>query len=155
MPPVSEKYLSTTVENDKVERGYLVKHRIPERRHWFFFRVIVPISLSLISILVDGILSGFRKGESIKAQRGWIMGWLIVGMMVAWLGGFLVSVLTKLMWEDWSEMNKGKSLLLAILDFVIRMCFVLPFVGIFFAPAIGGLVVVRQMIKQYGNCVIY
>jgi hypothetical protein len=152
VPQDSRKYLSKNLPDDKAEKGYL-EDKLPERRHWVFFQAVIPLTLSLVSIVVDGILSGFGKGESTKAQRGWIMSWLIVGMAVAGLGGGLISMFADLLWDAWSKEREENSALCVILILVMRLLFIQVMVGFLFAPAVGGLVVVSQMNKQYGNCI--
>ncbi len=85
----------------------------------------------LVPVLIIGILSRFHKGHSTHAQRIWTMTWLSFGA----IGPFYVGIMRNLL-------DSGEELV----GFVI---------GIFFyaAPAIGGFVVVGQMLRSYGTCI--
>jgi hypothetical protein len=79
--------------------------------------------VGLLPLAIIGGLSQFHKGSSTKAQRVWTMVWLAISVFL----GPSVALL---------EIKKG--------------LVVLFYVG---APAIGGFVVIAQMMMEYGNCV--
>lgn len=92
--------------------------------------VILGIVLLSFPIIVVGGLSRFRKGSSTRAQRVWTMARLAFGIFTS----FSISE-----YEDHSDP-----------DSVIWM----GVLGLSYcAPAIGGFVVVAQMIKEYGVCI--
>jgi len=46
VPQDSRKYSSNKLHDDKADKGYLTDE-FPERRYWFFFRVLIPLGISL------------------------------------------------------------------------------------------------------------
>jgi hypothetical protein len=106
--------------------------------------IILPVFLSSISLIVVGCLSHFEKGDSTHSQRAWIMSWLVVGIasgvFVDWLGPLFIPVYD----EEKRETDKCLSVGLVITGVVL--------LGGFFVPAIGGFVVVGNMLKEYGIC---
>ena len=82
--------------------------------------------LGALPLVVIAGLTHFHKGESTYAQRVWIMTWICFG---SWLGP-VFAVLRK--FDHRLEMAIG--------------------VSIYGAPAIGGMVITRQMIQSYGVC---
>jgi hypothetical protein len=113
-------------------------------RKGILYFIILPVLLSSISLIVVGCFSHFEKGESTRSQRAWIMSWLVVGIvsgvLVDWLGFFFVPAYDK------EKRRTGKCLSFGS---VITGIFLL---GGFFVPAIGGFVVVGNMLKEYGIC---
>jgi hypothetical protein len=89
-----------------------------------FFNVYFPA----IPIAVIGGLTHFRPGQSSRAQRTWILMWFVFGIGVS---PILNQVLPM------------------IGDNIGLFLFVIAFYS---APAIGGLVVVAQMLSVYGSC---
>ena len=87
------------------------------------------IFVGSIPIAINGGLSHFGIGHSTIAQRAWTMTWLAFGLYF----GLYVSV-GGLLFGD-SIMN---------VPLTMTMCFV---------PAIGGFVVVAQMLMSYGRCI--
>jgi hypothetical protein len=83
------------------------------------------VFLGLISLAIIGGISGFKEGHSTHAQRVWTMTWLIFGIALG-----PVYVLLK-----WVERKEDFGWL------------------IYGAPAIGGFVVVAQMLNAYGRCI--
>ena len=79
-----------------------------------------------IPIAINGVLSHFRAGQSTLAQRVWTMTWLAIGLAFGLLLGPIAD----------DAMMVGS----------------LPLVA-YFAPAIGGFVVVAQMLMSYGRCI--
>lgn len=106
--------------------------------------IILPVLLGSISLLVVGCFSHFTKGNSTHSQRAWIMSWLVIGIasgvLVDWLGVLFLPA-----YDD----EKGRTGKCQSVSFVITGVVVL---GGFFVPAIGGFVVVGNMLKEYGIC---
>ncbi|MCJ1373297.1 hypothetical protein MMC20_004525 [Loxospora ochrophaea] len=94
-----------------------------------FFLLYEGILVGSIAIAIVGGLSHFKAGYSTTAQRVWTMTWLATGIM----GG------------QWTMLN-GLGASVSLSKDLRWACF-------YFAPAIGGFVVVAQMLKDYGNCV--
>ncbi|KAE9380794.1 hypothetical protein N431DRAFT_552886 [Stipitochalara longipes BDJ] len=100
----------------------------------------LSLLLAGIPYVVIAALTKFEKGASTKAQRIWIMTWLCVSqgyMLWSWMERIilmpLLLVLPSLQWT--------------ILTEILRIV-------LFAVPAIGGLVVVAQMLKSYGTCAV-
>lgn len=85
-------------------------------------------------------LSHFQPGHSTLAQRVWIMTWLAFGLV---MGTYveIVYVLVREIIDFWDEQQTWQRASSQIL-----CC------GLLAAPAIGGFVVVGQMLKSYGSC---
>ncbi|KAF7513012.1 hypothetical protein GJ744_011278 [Endocarpon pusillum] len=116
--------------------GNLKLHRCQRRdaqteRLTFF----VGLAIGLISLAIIGVISRFKNGSnSTYTQRVWIMTWLAFGTIVGphyvlVKSGFYDEIMRDALWQ------------------VKFMCF------IYSVPAIGGFVVVGQMISSYGRCV--
>ena len=87
-----------------------------------------------LPIAIIGCLSSFKVGRSTIAQRVWVMMWLVFGALY---GTFFA--LTDI-WEEHLESYFGRLAFSAIGRLGVS------------APAIGGFVVVAQMISAYGEC---
>jgi hypothetical protein len=86
-----------------------------------------------VPLAIIGGISGFHKGSSTHAQRVWTMCWLAFGVFM----GFTETYMSWAYSESQSESGH------------------LMFIGMaatYGTPAIGGLVVVGQMISNYGVC---
>jgi hypothetical protein len=97
---------------------------------------VFGLLLSIVPIVIVGALSRFQSGSSTTAQRGWIMAWLTSSIV----GGFLVS---------WTHKPTDHA---AVKEHLQGNALVV-YIVIFGAPAIGGLVAVGQMIREYGTCI--
>jgi hypothetical protein len=99
-----------------------------------------------LPIAIVGGLSHFAKGHSTTAERGWTMAWLICGYCLG-LPFAMQYFLDQSKWhfadEDiWRASRSRYS--------VIKMA---TFILLFAAPAIGGFIVVGQMLNAYGTCI--
>ena len=83
------------------------------------------ILIGIIPVIIIQCISHFRKGHSTKAQRVWTMTWLAFGTI---LGP--------------SFLHKGDIVETGVLGDLL--------IG---APAVGGFVVVAQMLNEYGRCI--
>jgi hypothetical protein len=125
------------------------KHYGP--RGWITSALTVLVaSLPLIAI---GVMSKFQPGGSTVAQRAWLMAWYAVG---------IVSVQNPYYTDEMIEHGyygtrrfigerKYYSRLVQARFFFMRLVSLLPVV-LPIAPAIGGFVVVGQMLVSYGSC---
>ena len=105
-----------------------------------FATLFIVVVIDTVVLAIVGGLSGFRRGRSTFAQRVWTMCWLVVSLFAAPFGLGLVWVY---------DFFKTKAKLLAWL--------VTGFGGFllagFCAVPIGGMVVVVQEFRAFGNCI--
>ncbi|KAI6777576.1 uncharacterized protein J7T54_005868 [Emericellopsis cladophorae] len=110
-------------------------------RKIYLYRLSIPrtslgklllIGASFVPFSIFGGLSGFRSGNSTHTQRGFMMSWQVVGA-VYWIQ----AELAKYYIDDESWL-----VLWAALVQVICLG----------APAVGGMVMVGQMLREYGVC---
>ena len=94
--------------------------------------VCLTIAVGLVPVAINGILSRFKAGMSTHAQRIWTMTWLAFGVYV---GAFIDLGSIGRQYED----ERRRALLANPFSFC--------------APAIGGFVVVGQMLMDYGRCI--
>jgi hypothetical protein len=90
--------------------------------------------LGAIPYAVIALLTGFRPGSSTKAQRVWTMGWLSLGCV--WGALFPRRIVDSGNYHDQRLLEFG---------FSIFFC----------AFAVGGFVVVGQMLEAYGSCTLF
>ncbi|KAI9771092.1 MAG: hypothetical protein M1840_002443 [Geoglossum simile] len=106
------------------------------------FKVILCGStIAPISAIIIVAISGFKPGLSTKAQRVWITGWIWVGIATGPLTHFLFLGLLENLFRVSARLR-----LKMILGAVVVLL-------LYSSPAIGGYVVVGQMIKSYGRCI--
>ena len=101
------------------------------------FEIGLAAFIAGAELCVTFALSKFSGRQSTVAQRAWIITWLVAGFAVGGMIDIVKGVAFKR--ED------GKSLTAFRIAFFCTLC-------IHGAPAIGGLVVVSQMLKAYGTC---
>ena len=103
--------------------------------------------VAAIPLAVIGGITRFHPGHSTLAERSWIMTWLIFGMVygVGQKTSYSIPHRTTTL-RIMSTQYKYKNLFLAF--YVIATFGFLPLA----APAIGGFVVVGQMLNAYGDC---
>ena len=103
--------------------------------------ILILGSLTIMALVVGvpisivGGLSGFQEGQSTHAQRVWTMTWLAFGIVIGTLFVFDHSI----------DTNSDVSALYTPVIFFIMVFYC--------APAVGGFIVVGQMITQYGTCI--
>jgi hypothetical protein len=93
------------------------------------------IIFGFIPLLIVALLSQLDPASSTFAQRSWLMTWLVFGAVF----GPIIE------WRRGELMSYGKSTWSAQLSTIGIATF-------YAAPAIGGFVVVGQMIMSYGTC---
>jgi hypothetical protein len=128
-----------------------------KKGHWKLISSGASLTLGYVSIIVLGSLSSFRKGQSSVAQRCWTMSWLAVGIGLAPLTPWLKSLLVDIFFGYFNVFASlyreyRKSYIVIFYCAAILLCF-LALGGIFFVPAIGGLITVGKMLQEYGSCV--
>lgn len=113
------------------------------KRRWApwssLLNVVCPLLFGCVSIAIVGGISRFRTGEqSTLLQRAFTMSWLVVGVMFGPLARWMSRWLTEDMRSVWRVIWRVGGFLLLF--------------GAALVPAIGGIVVVCQMIIAYGTC---
>lgn len=98
------------------------------------------ILINLIPLFVIAGISKFHNGHSTYSQRSWTMAWLIVGMLV----GPVIPTIGLWEGDNDNEKDGGNEGSVAGRIFMVL---------IFGIPAIGGFVVVGEMILRYGSCI--
>ena len=98
-------------------------------------------AVGLVSVGINGVLSHFRPGESTRAQRAWTMTWLAIGILYGSLTANIDLMITS--WAASRRAWAGAGAAFGRLTLVLSYC----------APAIGGFVVVGQMLMSYGHCI--
>jgi len=97
-----------------------------------FFNQLIGILVGIIPLVIVGGLSRFQAQNSTSLQRGFTMSWLVLGIIV---GGFLPPVN--------NDMVTGGGIKNRIANYFI-----------YSVPAVGGMVIVGQMIRNYGICTL-
>ncbi|KAL8786079.1 MAG: hypothetical protein Q9195_008355 [Heterodermia aff. obscurata] len=92
--------------------------------------LLLSLLVGSISLAINGILTRFKAGKSTRAQRVWTMTWLVFGIL---LGSGIQQVA--------AEARKNR---------ILR---ILAMMVVYGSVAVGGLVVVCQMLLDYGSCV--
>src|SRR5205814_565337 len=85
-------------------------------------------------VIIAG-LTRFHPGDSTIAQRAWTLAWLVCGQVFGFIMGLIIRV------TDYNDKGDVSSFWIGAGPLVIAM-------GV---PAIGGLVVVAQMILAFGS----
>ncbi|KFA48275.1 hypothetical protein S40293_11595 [Stachybotrys chartarum IBT 40293] len=120
---------------------------------------VLPALVISISLLIIGVLTHFQPGQSTVAQRAWTMSWLAMGIFggampdsitIACFPLFMYSInrVRRPDYSGWALLSDVSYWALVIKDIAV----VISIWGIFFAPTIGGLVIVGQMIHESGLC---
>ena len=92
-----------------------------------------------IPIAIIGIWTRFRAGKSTEAQRVWTMMWLV-------MGSFYGPLFDVFFARDHSFQHLSSFMQLCCPSWIFP-------VGFGAIPAIGGFVVVAQMLRSYGTCI--
>ncbi|KAI9047443.1 hypothetical protein LZ554_008162 [Drepanopeziza brunnea f. sp. 'monogermtubi'] len=89
---------------------------------------------ALLPITLVGAYTGFRSGSDVHIAISWIMGWLIIGSVSS-------------LWVRFANANAAASHVHPLWEVIL----VLPL----WIPAMGGFVVVAQMLKDFGMCLSF
>jgi hypothetical protein len=104
------------------------------------YRSAACLANALVVLAIIGAMTKFENGSATEAQQNWIMHWYIFGTIYS---GFSLQDLIRS--RAWSEPDWGKS--------VNRDSWIMILPCLFYGvPAIGGFVVVVQMLLAYGTC---
>lgn len=148
-------YFKTT----KASRDNFLSIANPKQFHYVgeWLIRLVRILVGSLPLAVIGGMSQFKIDSSTVAQRAWTMSWLAVGMALPFqpfLSYIVVQDFTAFYQRTRNVMRKGadarvKKLFWKSLGEVFGYILVL---GLFGAPAIGGFVVVAQMLRESASC---
>ena len=129
------------IEDERPEPTVEIKPHfgIKERKDKAF--TIAVFIFGAIPFIVIGVLTHFKKGDSTTAQRVWTMMWLVLGILFGLV--FEAGDWQGVKYDSVEETNPQILLASRII------C-----VGLYGFPAIGGFVVVGQMMKAYGTCTL-
>ncbi|KAA8648829.1 hypothetical protein EYZ11_010893 [Aspergillus tanneri] len=114
------------------------------------FRILLFL-ISALPFAVIGAMSHFNSGSSSTRQRGWTMTWLAVGTLVC--NQDLALDLARGYFSTKYSRRYGRSkgrYRENIAAYLVEVIFLL----VFAAPAVGGWVMVAQMLREYGSCSI-
>lgn len=100
----------------------------------------MTVLVSILPLTIMGSISDFDPGTSTTAQRAWTMAWLIVGIVAGPFFSYAIHILK----EDIDDVEYEPFKTIFSLVLFALLCA---------APAIGGFVVVGQMLVAYGNCI--
>jgi len=112
---------------------------------WLFRYLLLPILVGSLSLVVVGAMTQFKEGESTKAQRGWTLSWLVVGIACGWWADLMTLVLIPDHNAKTGKMEKS-------LYIFLQIPLAIALLGLFCVPAIGGFVTVAGMLWEYGIC---
>ncbi|KAJ7048857.1 hypothetical protein C8F01DRAFT_1003694, partial [Mycena amicta] len=110
------------------------------------FLMLGAIAIGIPLAIIGGLTKFFPGDSSTHAQRVWLM---------TWLGFGFLGVITISLREDMAHVREAlrrASPIPPVASVILRMFPLSVMLG-YSAPAIGGMVVVAQMMKSYGDCV--
>jgi len=132
------KYWKLTMQHDA--KAFVNEQHLGDGDAW-----CLCIMLNFIPIAIIGGLSHFDKGRSTTSERGWTMAWFSCGMLFGPLLSdiaFLDTVQTYSPESAWWISRDPR--------FIVK---IVLYILLYAAPAIGGFVVVGQMLNSYGTCI--
>jgi len=113
------------------------KEILLERTPWIskaVYYLLIAI-MTVIPVAIVGAISHFRPASSTTRERVWLMSWLCSGLCFSWI----TTPLNKLVGMN----DRLDNFYISLYIIVIVGCFI---------PAVGGFVVVGQMLSSYGSC---
>lgn len=119
--------------------------------------LLVRVLVAALPLAVIGGMSQFKTGSSTVAQRAWTMSWLAVGMGLPFQP-FLSLVITQAFTQLVDNARKvarkeaDARVKKLVWNYAFESLAYILFLGLFGAPAIGGFVVVAQMLKESASC---
>jgi len=129
-----------TVDSDRDDRFQPI-------RRYFILACVLAILALIAPYIILKTLTGFESGDSTEAQRGWTMGWLVIGQFY----GVLATLVSLQIWDDNKpiamQFDEGPQYERMLCGFILFCGTVVPSVA-----AIGGFVVVGQMLVVHGDC---
>ena len=117
----------------------------------------LSLFVGLISLVINGVLTHFKTGKSTRAQRVWTMTWLVFGIVVGSTSHKknYVEDPGKLQQEEASLSRRYLGVKIQSVKISGSASWAQPFMMllVYGGSAVGGLVVVCQMLLDYGSCV--
>lgn len=113
----------------------------------------LTVAVASLPLILIGVMSKFQPGGSTVSQRAWLMAWYAVGIVSVQNPYYTDEIIefgyygTRRIIEtrkDYSRLRQARF-------FFLRLASLLPVV-LPITPAIGGFVVVGQMLISYGSC---
>lgn len=114
---------------------------------------ILRLFIGGLPLIVIGAMSHFKAESSTVAQRGWILSWLVVGMSIIgnpYFGNYVIRILAQLDKDRRRYWRSGKNY--TLVEHLANVVCVLLLSSAMATSAIGGFVVVAQMLRSYGSC---
>jgi len=106
---------------------------------WIVFSFLAPLA-------IVGGLSGFNVGEiSTTTQRGWIISWIVIGS-VSSLAALFFQFVVRMVFTN--PISPHSEIVGSVVILFVSVCIV----SVFWIPAIGGMVIVGQQLREYGIC---
>ncbi|KAF4626091.1 hypothetical protein G7Y89_g12070 [Cudoniella acicularis] len=147
VPTRADQYEISEAVEDKSSSTWTLTipgHRTSEfDKSNIIYALRLSMACNIIPLILIGCLTGFHQGNSTSAQRGWIMAWLSFGF----LGSFSAPLLldgdpTSTPAETYRASLSHSEMVTQAVGFLV-----------YATPAIGGFVVVGQMLREFGTCV--
>lgn len=119
--------------------------------------LIIPgsgIGLAMVSLGINAALSHFQVGQSTFAQRAWMMSWLICGVVIGVGATYSATVFIdtpRIMLTHVFNIKSTGKLNWGL--WIVSLVTYLLVIGTFFVPAFAGMVLVVQMLREYGTCI--
>lgn len=108
--------------------------------------------MALLPLIPIGVMSNFHTGNSTVAQRVWLMAWLAVGTVFVPAPYYQADTFVESAYSTLRVIrDKGYSSGPRALVLFVRLVSKLLLLA-FFTPAIGGFVVVGQVLVDDGSC---
>ncbi|KAF3769916.1 hypothetical protein M406DRAFT_66377 [Cryphonectria parasitica EP155] len=111
--------------------------------------------VALVPLVIVGCLSGFAKGDSALYERVWTMMWLVFGVLLG-LAPMILTVhghVLNFMNNVWSKEDPPGAEGLPSMGLLSDWRTVYLIMALYSIPAIGGFIVVGQMLRGYETCV--
>jgi len=112
----------------------------------------ISVYIGTIAIAIIGGISRFKSNHSTHAQRVWTMVWLVWGIMGSIVPQIVDDWLQLVVMRKQSVARRKQKVNIWQLMVIVYSFSLLFTVLIYSAPAIGGFVVVGQMLRSYGSC---
>ncbi|KAK4210517.1 hypothetical protein QBC37DRAFT_292336 [Rhypophila decipiens] len=107
----------------------------------------LPI-IGAVPIAIIGGISRFSPGASEYYQRVWIMTWFVFGIVAGPLAASFLGAIANREWQGIFRNEARRDPSFVAMEMLIYMIWLVAYA----TPAIGGLLVVGQMIREYGVC---
>uniref|UniRef100_A0A093VFF9 Uncharacterized protein n=1 Tax=Talaromyces marneffei PM1 TaxID=1077442 RepID=A0A093VFF9_TALMA len=149
-------YRFQTIEE---RRGKFLSIANPKQYHAIGEWLIRAVRVCIVALplAVIGGMTQFKTGSSTVAQRAWTMSWLAVGMglpLQPFLSLLLVQNFTGLV-DSARKIQRGKAnarIKHGFGNYIAEFFAYILCLGSFGAPAIGGFIVVAQMLRESASC---